>query len=260
MRQAKKRQEVEEDDEDDDEEEEEEEDRKNFLGSPLSQSSPAAAFVRCPPPPPAPELSRPPPPTNGERRPRGRPPKNWPWGKVKEGGRVGRPPKNRPAEPTAADGRPEGGKPPGPVSGPPSLFSLNRAAESAAFHSLDLARHPSITPNRRGRPPRKKRGPKPRLAEALRDVLPPHPAVSRLAECPSIRKSCFSESSEEEDDDEEEDEDEERGACSPPVLTKPTMGLKCKVREPFPLVTKLKCHATCNNSLRPALCDVVIFL
>lgn len=218
------------DDEDDDEEEdeEEEEDRKSFLGFPLSQSSPA---VRCPQPPPPLELSRPPPPTNGERRPRGRPPKNWPWGKVKEGGRVGRPPKNRPAEPTGADGRTDGAKPSAPLVGPPSLFSLNRVAESAAFHSLDLARHPSITPNRRGRPPRKKRGPKPRLAEALRDVLPTHPAVSRLAECPSIRKSCFSESSEEEEEDDEDgDEDEERGACSPPVLTKPTMGLKCKVR------------------------------
>lgn len=218
--------EEEEDDDDDEEEEEEEEDRKGFLGFPMSQSSPAATSVRCPP---APELARPPPPTNGERRPRGRPPKNWPWGKVKEGGRVGRPPKVRLAEANAADGRPEGAKPSGPVIGPPSLFSLNKQAESAAFHSLDLARHPSITPNRRGRPPRKKRGPKPRLAEALREVLPQHPAVSRLAECPSIRKSCFSESSEEEEDEEDEEEDEERGACSPPVLTKPTMGLKCKV-------------------------------
>lgn len=230
MRQAKKRQEEEDEDDDEEDEEEEEEDRKGFLGFPISQSSPTSTSVRCPPP--APEPTRPPPPTNGERRPRGRPPKNWPWGKVKDSARVGRPPKVRPPEDEDEDDeeRPEGGKPTGQVTGPPSLFSLDRQTESAAFHSLDMSRHPSITPNRRGRPPRKKRGPKPRMAEGLGESLAPLPAVSRLNESPPIRKSCFSESSEEEEDDDDDEEDEERGACSPPVLTKPTMGLKCKVR------------------------------
>lgn len=125
--------------------------------------------------------------------------------------------------------RTEGGKNTGSASSPPSLFSLDK--ESTAFHPLDMARHPSITPTRRGRPPRKKRGPKPRLTEGPGESLAQLPAVSRLIESPPIRKSCFSESSEEEEDDDDDDEDdEERRACSPPILTKPAMGLKCKVR------------------------------
>uniref|UniRef100_A0A8C4DZY0 Histone acetyltransferase n=1 Tax=Dicentrarchus labrax TaxID=13489 RepID=A0A8C4DZY0_DICLA len=216
----------EEPEEDNQEEEEEEEERKGFLGFPISQSSPTSPLVRCPPP--VPEPTRPPPPTNGERRPRGRPPKNWPWGKVKDSARVGRPPKNRPVEDEDDEDeeRTEGGKTAGSASSPPSLFSLDRQAESTAFHSLDMAR-PSITPTRRGRPPRKKRGPKPRLTEGPGEGLAQLPVVSRLNESPPVRKSCFSESSEEEEDDDDED-DEERRACSPPILTKPAMGLKCK--------------------------------
>uniref|UniRef100_A0A7N6AZH6 Histone acetyltransferase n=1 Tax=Anabas testudineus TaxID=64144 RepID=A0A7N6AZH6_ANATE len=212
-------------------EDEEEEERKGFLGFPISQSSPNSPPVRHPPP--VPEPTRPPPPANGERRPRGRPPKNWSWGKVKDNVRVGRPPKIRPMEDDddEDEDRTEGGKTTGPASSPPSLFSLERQTDSTAFHSLDMARHPSITPTRRGRPPRKKRGPKPRLLEGPGEGLPQFPAVSRLNESSSVRKSCFSESSEEEeddDDDDDEDDDDERRACSPPILTKPAMGLKCK--------------------------------
>lgn len=248
LRQGKKREEDEEEDE-----EEEEEERKGFLGFPMSQSSPASPPTRCPPL--VPEQKRPPPPANGERRPRGRPPKNWPWGKVKDSARVGRPPKVRLVddEDDEDEERTEGGKSSGCISGPPSLFSLDRQGESTAFHSLDMARHPSITPTRRGRPPRKKRGPKPRLTEGLGDGLAQLPAVSRLSECPPVRKSCFSESSEEEDEEEEDeddddDDDEERGACSPPILTKPAMGLKCKVRNRLILsgnksmVVQVCCH------------------
>ncbi|KAA8577483.1 hypothetical protein FQN60_002491 [Etheostoma spectabile] len=69
MRQGKKR--------DEDEDEEVEEERKSLPGFPISQSSPTPPPIRCPAS--VPEPPRPPPPTNGERRPRGRPPKNWPW-------------------------------------------------------------------------------------------------------------------------------------------------------------------------------------
>ncbi|XP_034396581.1 histone acetyltransferase KAT6A isoform X3 [Cyclopterus lumpus] len=222
MRQGKKR------DEEEDEDEEEEEERKCFLGFPISQSSPTSPPIRCPLS--VPEPPRPPPPTNGERRPRGRPPKNWPWGKVKDSARVGRPPKIRPVEDEDDEDeeRTEGGKTTGSATSPPSLFSLDRPTESTAFHSLDMARHPSITPTRRGRPPRKKRGPKPRSMEGPGEGLAQVPLVSRLNESLLVRKSCFSESSEEEEDDEEDDDDDERRACSPPILTKPALGLKCK--------------------------------
>uniref|UniRef100_A0A7N9AME9 Histone acetyltransferase n=1 Tax=Mastacembelus armatus TaxID=205130 RepID=A0A7N9AME9_9TELE len=223
------------DDEDDEDEDNQEEERKGFLGFPISQSSPTPPPVRCPPP--VQEPPRPPPPANGERRPRGRPPKNWPWGKVKDSVRVGRPPKIRPVDDDDDEDeeRPEGGKT--AASSPPSLFSLERQAEPTVFHTLDMARHSSITPTRRGRPPRKKRGPKPRLTEEPGEGLVQLPAVSRLNESLPIRKSCFSESSEEEeeeeeeeddDDDDDDDDDEERSTCSPPILTKPAMGLKCK--------------------------------
>ncbi|CAI5651162.1 unnamed protein product [Oreochromis niloticus] len=204
--------------------EDEEEERKTFLGFPIGQSSPIPPPVRCPPP--VPEPPRPPPPTNGERRPRGRPPKNWPWGKVKDSARVGRPPKIRPVEDEddEDEDRSEGVKTTATVNSPPSLFSLDRQADTTTFHTLDMSRHPSITPTRRGRPPRKKRGPKPRLIEGPGEGHPQLPVIPRLSESSPVRKSRFSESSEEDEDDEDED-DEERG-CSPPMLTK--SGLKCK--------------------------------
>lgn len=207
--------------------EEEEEERKTFLGFPIGQSSPIPPPVRCPPP--VPEPPRPPPPTNGERRPRGRPPKNWPWGKVKDSARVGRPPKIRPVEDEddEDEDRSEGVKTTGTVNSPPSLFSLDRQADTTAFHTLDMSRHPSITPTRRGRPPRKKRGPKPRLIEGPGEGHPQLPVIPRLSESSPVRKSRFSDSSEEEEEDDDDEDDDERG-CSPPMLTK--SGLKCKVR------------------------------
>ncbi|XP_034027015.1 histone acetyltransferase KAT6A [Thalassophryne amazonica] len=206
-------------------EEEEEKERKCFLGFPISQNLPMCPPVRCPPP--VPEPPQLPPSTNGERRPRGRPPKNWPWGKVKDSPRVGRPPKIHQGEDDDEDGeRTEAGKTES-VNSPPSLFSMDRQTETKSFHPLEMARHPSITPTRRRRPPRKKRGPKPRLREGLEDELTELPTVPRMNEPLPIRKSSFSESSEEEDDDDEE-EDDERRACSSPILTKPAMGLKCK--------------------------------
>ncbi|KAK0143784.1 Histone acetyltransferase KAT6A [Merluccius polli] len=202
--------------------EEEEEERKCFLGLPMNQSSPTSSPVRCPPP--ARPESRPMPPANGERRPRGRPPKNWPWGKVKDRPRVGRPPKNRPPPPATEEEDDEDEqmrearrKTPGFSSGPPSLFSLENSSSS---HPLDVGRHPPATPPRRGRPPRKKRGPKPRLRveppeeddedDEEDEGLPQLPLGPRLTEPqPPGRKSCFSESSEEEDEDDDDDEEDE---------------------------------------------------
>ncbi|XP_017270122.1 histone acetyltransferase KAT6A isoform X2 [Kryptolebias marmoratus] len=198
----------------------EDEETKGFLGFPISQSSPSSPSVRCPP---VPELPRPPPPTNGERRPRGRPPKNWPWGKIKNSARVGRPPKIDSVEDEDDEDEETtlGGRTLASSSGPPSLFSLDRQADSATFRSLDMARHPSITPTtRRGRPPRKKRGPKPRLIEVSAEELTQLSVMSRLTDAPLV-----SESSEEEEDD---DDDEEGRACSPPILTKPAIGHKYK--------------------------------
>ncbi|XP_061907580.1 histone acetyltransferase KAT6A isoform X1 [Entelurus aequoreus] len=213
------------------EEEEEEEESKGFLGFPVSQSSPTSPPI-CRSP--APQPPRPPLPTNGERRPRGRPPKNWPWGKgVKDCLRVGRPPKVRPMEEEdEGDEKTEEGKPESSPC-PPSLFSLDRKAEPTDFHTTDMARHPAVTPTRRGRPPRKKRGPKPRQMEEHGDGPTQLPGVSRLNDSPLVRKSGFSDSSEEdeEDDDDDDDDDDEDGEgreSSPPILTKPAMGLKCK--------------------------------
>uniref|UniRef100_A0A674F372 Histone acetyltransferase n=1 Tax=Salmo trutta TaxID=8032 RepID=A0A674F372_SALTR len=121
-----------------------------------------------------------------------------------------------------------------PTSGssPPSLFSLDRqlADSTGTFRPLEmLGRHPAVPPPRsRGRPPRKKRGPKRRLSEGPGETLPQLPLAPRLSDPPPVRRSCFSESSEEEEEEDEDDDDEERGTHSPPILTKPTLGLKCK--------------------------------
>lgn len=221
MRQAKKR----EDEEEDDDEEEEEEERKGFLGFPLGQSSPNSAPIHSPP-----EPQRLVPSSNGERRPRGRPPKNWPWGKGRDS-HPGRPPKIRPVDDDDEDDETEQEKTAGSASSPPSLFSLDRQTEPISFHKLGMTSH-SITPSRRGRPPRKKRGPKPRPTDGPGDSLGQLPGVPRMSDSP-VRKSCFSESSEEEEEeeDDEDEDDEDRRACSPPMLTKPAMGLKCKVSE-----------------------------
>ncbi|XP_032433538.1 histone acetyltransferase KAT6A isoform X1 [Xiphophorus hellerii] len=205
----------------------EDEETKGFLGFPINQSTPASPSVHGPPS--VPDSAHPPLPTNGERRPRGRPPKNCPWGKIKNSTRVGRPPKIRPMEDEddEDDEILEEGRTAGSSSSPPSLFSMDRQGDSSAFHSLDLARHPSITPTtRRGRPPRKKRGPKPRLPDGTGEGLT-QSVLFRLNEAASVNKSCFSESSDDEEEDDDEDDEEERG-CSPPILTKPAIGLKCK--------------------------------
>ncbi|KAM4745296.1 histone acetyltransferase KAT6A [Anableps anableps] len=204
----------------------EDEETKGFLGFPISKSSPASPSVHGPPS--VPDPAHPSLPTNGERRPRGRPPKNCPWGKIKNSTRVGRPPKIRHVEDEDDEDEeiPGEGRTAASSSSPPSLFSMDRQGDSSAFLSQDLARHSSITPTtRRGRPPRKKRGPKPRLPDAPGEGLT-QSVLSRLNDAPSIDRSCFSESS---DDDEEDDEDDdEERACSPPILTKPAIGLKSK--------------------------------
>lgn len=206
-----------EDEEEDDEDEEEEKEKKCFPPPfPSRPSPPASSPVRRTPPSPV----RPPAPANGERRGRGRPPKNWPWGK----GRPGRPRKHRPEEDSYNDDRAK--KPPGASSSlPPGLFGPPGDGNSGLSRPAELPRlPPAPAPRSRGRPPRKKRGPKPRLPEGSGDSLPLMPPAPRPCEAPPVHRSRFSESS----DDEEEDE--EMQACSPPILTKPTLGLKCKVR------------------------------
>lgn len=59
--------------------------------------------------------------------------------------------------------------------------------------------------------------------------MPSLPTATRLSDPMPSRESCSSESSEEEEEDDDDDYDDEMGARSPPVLTKPTLGLKCKV-------------------------------
>ncbi|CDQ81548.1 unnamed protein product [Oncorhynchus mykiss] len=213
---------------------EEEEERKCFPGFPASQSSPASSPVRCPLPIPD---HRPPPPANGERRGRGRPPKNWPWGKVKDGPRAerrpgpGRPPKSRVEvqdDDEEEEDRTEGtNASPTFGSSPPSLFSSDRqqADSTGTIRPLEMLGRQSVVPppRSRGRPPRKK-GPKRRLSEGPGEALPQLPLSPRLSDLSPVRRSCFSESSEEEDGD----DDVETGDHSPPILTKPTLGLKCK--------------------------------
>lgn len=197
---------------------------------PKSQNSPPSSSV-CnsvvSPERPSPFLS-----ANGPRRRPGRPPKNWPWGKVKDRPRPGpgRPRKIRPPEDEDDDDDDD-------------RIGINKVTTTSPHLALDnepdstsacpLERHPAIPPPRsRGRPPRKKRGPKRRLIEEPVDGLPLLSHTARLSEPVSVRPPFFSESSEDEeddDDDEDDDEDEDLRTQSPPVLTKPTLGLKCKV-------------------------------
>lgn len=86
--------------------------------------------------------------------------------------------------------------------------------------------HSTLPPPRnRGRPARKRGSSKRRLSEESEDDVPLLTTASRLSESP-VPRSCSSESSEEEDD-----YNAEMGARSPPVLTKPMLGLKSKVGE-----------------------------
>ncbi|XP_016356846.1 histone acetyltransferase KAT6A-like [Sinocyclocheilus anshuiensis] len=184
---------------------------------------------------------------NGERRGPGRPPKNWLWGKVKDVPRTGpgRPRKLRPPEEEEEDDDEEEEEEDdeedertginkeeeddeedertgiNKVTTSPMLLTLENEPDSTSACPLEASRHPAVPQSHsRGRPPRKKRGPKRRLSEEPEDGLPSLPHTTRLSE-PS--PAFISESSEDEDED-----DEEELSRSPPVLTKPTLGLKCK--------------------------------
>ncbi len=111
------------------------------------------------------------------------------------------------------------------VTTSPMLLALENEPDSTSAGLLEASRHTAVPQSRnRGRPPRKKRGPKRRLIEEPGDDLPSLPHTTRLSE---PAPAFISESSE--DDDEDDDDDEELRSRSPPVLTKPTLGLKCKV-------------------------------
>ncbi|XP_036382225.1 histone acetyltransferase KAT6A isoform X2 [Megalops cyprinoides] len=203
-------------------EREDDEERKCFPVFPNSQSSPVSSPVRsAQPSPDGPPL----PPANGERRGRGRPPKSWLWGKVKDGPRPerGRPRKPRPGEDEEAEDGADAAEVSAPSLSPPALLASEKESEANPARPKEMARHPAApAPRSRGRPPRKKRGPKRRLSEGPGEAPPALPPAPRLSEPPPVRRGCFSESSEEDEDD------EELRPRSPPILTKPTLGLKCK--------------------------------
>ncbi|KAK2911021.1 hypothetical protein Q8A67_003154 [Cirrhinus molitorella] len=222
-------------------EREKEEEKKGFPTFPKNQSSPPSSSV-CNSVL-SPERSSLFLTANGERRGPGRPPKNWLWGKVKDAPRTGpgRPRKLRPLEDEddeddddddddddeveeedeedeEEDERTGINK----VTTSPVPLALENEPDSTSACPLEASRHPAVSQSRnRGRPPRKKRGPKRRLSDEPEDDLPSFPHITRLSE---PAPAFISESS----DDEDEDDEEELRTLSPPVLTKPTLGLKCK--------------------------------
>uniref|UniRef100_A0A8C1KTN9 Histone acetyltransferase n=1 Tax=Cyprinus carpio TaxID=7962 RepID=A0A8C1KTN9_CYPCA len=208
-------------------EREKEEEKKSFPAFPKHQSSPPSSSVcnSVLSPERSPLFLT----ANGERRGPGRPPKNWLWGKVKDVPRSGpgRPRKPRPPEEEDDDDdddEEEEDERTGinKVTTSPMLLALENEPDSTSACPLEASRHPAVPQSRsRGRPPRKKCGPKRRLSEEPEDDLPSLPHTTRLSE-PS--PAFISESSE----DEDEDDEEELRSRSPPVLTKPTLGLKCK--------------------------------
>uniref|UniRef100_A0A8C2DMS1 Histone acetyltransferase n=1 Tax=Cyprinus carpio TaxID=7962 RepID=A0A8C2DMS1_CYPCA len=208
-------------------EREKEEEKKSFPAFPKNQSSPPSSSVcnSVLSPERSPLFLT----ANGERRGPGRPPKNWLWGKVKDVPRSGpgRPRKPRPPEEEDDDDdddEEEEDERTGinKVTTSPMLLALENEPDSTSACPLEASRHPAVPQSRsRGRPPRKKCGPKRRLSEEPEDDLPSLPHTTRLSE-PS--PAFISESSE----DEDEDDEEELRSRSPPVLTKPTLGLKCK--------------------------------
>lgn len=108
---------------------------------------------------------------------------------------------------------------------PSPLFTSEKEPNSTE-RLIGTSRHSALPPPRnRGRPARKRGGLKRRLSEESGDDVPLLTTAPRLSESP-VPHSCSSESSEEADD-----YNEEMGARSPPVLTKPTLGLKSKVGE-----------------------------
>ncbi|XP_056601102.1 histone acetyltransferase KAT6A [Triplophysa dalaica] len=204
-------------------EREKEEEKKSFPSFPKNQNSPPSSTVcNSVVSPERPSLFIP---ANGERRRPGRPPKNWPWGKVKDRPRPGpgRPRKIRPPDDEDDD---EDGR---IVINKVTTTSLHLALDNEpdSTSACPLERHLAIPPPRsRGRPPRKKRGPKRRLGEEPGDSLPLLPHTARLSEPVPVQPPFFSDSSE--DDEEDDDDEDELRNLSPPVLTKPTLGLKCK--------------------------------
>ncbi|XP_042579438.1 histone acetyltransferase KAT6A-like [Cyprinus carpio] len=209
-------------------EREKEEEKKSFPAFPKNQSSPPSSSVcnSVLSPERSPLFLT----ANGERRGPGRPPKNWLWGKVKDVPRSGpgRPRKPRPPEEEDDDDDDDDEEEEDERTGinkvttSPMLLALENEPDSTSACPLEASRHPAVPQSRsRGRPPRKKCGPKRRLSEEPEDDLPSLPHTTRLSE-PS--PAFISESSE----DEDEDDEEELRSRSPPVLTKPTLGLKCK--------------------------------
>lgn len=184
-------------------------DEKRQLEFTAGHPSPAPSPVRVSPV--APEGA--PLPTNGERRGRGRPPKSWLWGRVKDGQR-GRPRKIRVAEEGRKDEMADAVEARIPSLSPIMPMS-EKESEDGPGRPKEIPRPATApAPRSRGRPPRKKRGPKRRLSEGPGEPPPQLPLAPRLSEPPSSS---------------EEDEDEQHRACSPPILTKPTLGLRCKV-------------------------------
>ncbi len=214
-------------------EREKEEEKKSFPAFPKNQSSPPSSSVcnSVLSPERSPLFLT----SNGERRGPGRPPKNWLWGMVKDVPRTGpgRPRKLRPPEEEEDDDDEDEDDEEedertgiNKVTTSPMLLALENEPDSTSACPLEASRHPAVPQSRsRGRPPRKKRGPKRRLIEGPEDDLPLLPHTTRLSE---PAPAFISESSEDEDEDEDDDEEELRSR-SPPVLTKPTLGLKCKV-------------------------------
>lgn len=196
------------------------EEKKCFPTFPKNQCSPPTSPIRNSLP--SPEST--PLHANGERRGRGRPPKNWPWGKVKDQPRPGpgRPRKIRPKEDDDEEYQSPNKMTPVSMSPSPPFSSekepncTERLIGTSRLSALPLSRN-------RGRPVRNRGGPKRRLSEESGDDVPSLTMAPRLSESP-VPHSCSSETSEEDDH-----YNEEMGARSPPVLTKPTLGLKSKV-------------------------------
>ncbi|XP_062874327.1 histone acetyltransferase KAT6A [Trichomycterus rosablanca] len=198
---------------------EDQEDKKCFPTFPNNRSSPSSSPNRSSLT--SPEAPRPQ--TNGERRGRGRPPKNPPWGKVKDRPRTGpgRPRKSKPDD-DEEPYPPQNKAPHAPLS-PPTLFSSGNEPNPASEQRTEDSRHSEASaPRSRGRPSRKKTSSKRRLSEGSEDGELSLPALPGLSESPNLYSGC-SESSEDDDDF-----NEEMGARSPPVLTKPTLGPKSK--------------------------------
>ncbi|XP_051976081.1 LOW QUALITY PROTEIN: histone acetyltransferase KAT6A-like [Xyrauchen texanus] len=207
-------------------EREKEEEKKSFPTFPKSQRSPPPSSVcNSVLSPERPSLFLP---TNGERRGPGRPPKNWLWGKVKDAPRPGpgRPRKVRPPEDEDEDEEEEEEEEDitdiNKVTRSSPTLALENESDSTSTCPLEDPRHPAVAlPRSRGRPPQK-RGPKRRLSDGPEDGPPSLLHTTRLSEPAPVRQAFFNESSEDEDDE------EESRTRSPPVLSKPTLGLKCK--------------------------------